>query len=214
MNKLQAKMPLALTYIGAIFFTFLSIFTLYRLETTGERLMLILTLIAYVLWMRWESHVSKNELEKEYSSYDGGTMEFAAFAKMTTLTISFLFTDQIHFPLSIFGMLMMLSGIGIRVKAILKLGNCYSHRIRPVGERLVVDGPYGVIRHPAYLGTYLAHIGFVMVFCSIYSLLSCVFLWGAAVLIRVFKEEDLLQKDPSYREYSKSVSARIFPGVF
>ena len=96
---------------------------------------------------------------------------------------------------------------------IAKIGRSYSHRIRPLKTLPVSKGPYGIIRHPAYLGTLLAHAGLVTVFLNPYSL-GALLLWLAAVLIRTCVEDTWLLKFPEYKEYTKQVHWKLVPGIF
>ncbi|MCP9971855.1 hypothetical protein LUX57_47880 [Actinomadura madurae] len=57
------------------------------------------------------------------------------------------------------------AGVALRRAAIRALGRFYSHHVmRQDGHRVVTGGLYGIVRHPAYAGMLLAHIGFTCFF--------------------------------------------------
>jgi protein-S-isoprenylcysteine O-methyltransferase Ste14 len=79
------------------------------------------------------------------------------------------------------------------------------------GQKVVSTGPYGLVRHPMYMGVLVMVIGVPLALGS---------LWGLAVLAlttpvliwRILDEEQLLKKDlPGYREYVQKVRYRLVP---
>jgi protein-S-isoprenylcysteine O-methyltransferase Ste14 len=108
---------------------------------------------------------------------------------------------------------LFLGGIALRLTAIRTLGRFYSHHvIRHDDHAIVSTGPYTHVRHPAYAGMLLAHVGLVVFFLS---------WWSAALLVALFAvlswrirvEEDTLRVLPAYRDYAAG-HARLLPGVW
>ena len=75
-------------------------------------------------------------------------------------------------------------------------------------------GLYRVVRHPAYLGTFLQSLGFPLLFGSYWSIIPV----GCSVillLIRTHKEDDTLKTDlEGYGEYCKKVKYRLIPYIW
>jgi protein-S-isoprenylcysteine O-methyltransferase len=54
----------------------------------------------------------------------------------------------------------MLSGLALRIWALRVLGAFYTRTLRTdTGQHLIDEGPYGLIRHPGYLGDILMWLG-------------------------------------------------------
>lgn len=105
------------------------------------------------------------------------------------------------------------AGVTLRLVAIRTLGRFYSHHvIRHDGHEIVSTGPYRLIRHPAYAGMLLGHVGLIVFF----------FTWPALVLLvglagvlswRIRVEERTLLVLPAYSAYAAR-HARLLPGVW
>jgi protein-S-isoprenylcysteine O-methyltransferase Ste14 len=83
----------------------------------------------------------------------------------------------------------------------------------PEARRLVVEGPYALVRHPLYLAEEIAVLGLFIQFASV---------WTAIVLIihvllqfeRMRYEETVLSATfPDYREYAAR-TARLIPALY
>jgi protein-S-isoprenylcysteine O-methyltransferase Ste14 len=75
------------------------------------------------------------------------------------------------------------------------------------------DGPYGLIRHPAYTGYLIAYVGYVAENPS----LRNVALLGVSTLcqlVRIGEEERVLRRDEQYRDYAGRVRFRLVPYVY
>ncbi len=76
-----------------------------------------------------------------------------------------------------------------------------------------VGGPYRIVRHPMYLGYIINQVGFLMASFSLTNLLMYLIAWTFQIA-RVREEEEVLQRDPSYRQFAGRVRARLIPGVY
>ena len=74
-------------------------------------------------------------------------------------------------------------------------------------------GPYRVVRHPMYLGYLVTDIGFLVANFGVRNVVVVVAQWTLQV-VRIVKEEQLLSKDATYREYMSRVRYRLVHGVF
>ncbi|MBI4509979.1 MAG: isoprenylcysteine carboxylmethyltransferase family protein [Deltaproteobacteria bacterium] len=211
--RARAQSPLLLTVFGLATIGSLAAYRLFWLEHGLGRVLGLLSFGTYLAWLGWESQISVRELGKDEASHDRGTMEMCAAAKLLTLLSAFAGGGQIRPSFTIVGLILMLSGILLRASSIRLLGNAYSHRIRQA-DPLHDDGPYRLLRHPAYLGTLVAHAGFVLVFLNAYSLTALLLLWTPAVVIRTVVEDRFLLGTPDYRAYASRVRSRLLPGIW
>jgi protein-S-isoprenylcysteine O-methyltransferase Ste14 len=104
------------------------------------------------------------------------------------------------------------AGVGWQVWAKWTLGRSFG--LLPAARGLVTTGPYRVVRHPIYLGYFIAHIGFL---AANYSQRNLAVLCGLYLLqaVRMHLEEQVLMQDSStYREYAAAVRWRFLPGVY
>ena len=88
-----------------------------------------------------------------------------------------------------------------------------SFGLAPENRGIKTSGAYRIVRHPMYLGYLLAEAGFVFDNFSYYNLV--IFSISALFLVlRLRAEERLLQRDPAYRGYAKSVRWRLLPWIY
>jgi len=205
--------PLLVTVLGFVGIGALAIARITALLGTAMFVPALVAFLGYVAWLTWESHVSVRETENHEADSDRGTMEFAAFAKVSLLVAALLPESAARPLVALLGIACMIVGIVIRMAAIRTLGEHYGHRIRRAAH-IITAGPYRVIRHPAYLGTLLAHVGFVLVFLNGWSVAALFALWVPAVVVRTVLEDQFLRATPEYDAYADRVRARLFPGLF
>ncbi|MGB8212599.1 MAG: isoprenylcysteine carboxylmethyltransferase family protein [Anaerolineales bacterium] len=114
------------------------------------------------------------------------------------------------------GLILLLMGVALRWIAIRILGNYFTHAVAVTpGQPVVMGGPYRLIRHPAYSGTFLTMLGVGLAitnWASLVALLLCVFFGH---LYRVNMEEKALIRTigQPYIEYMRRTK-RFIPWVF
>ena len=161
----------------------------------------------YVLWLIFESKISKNELSKGNKTSDFGTCELYAIGQAGVFLSALWFNSVWKDPniFHIFGLLIFVSGIIYRIWAIRTLGRHYSHIVREVkGHKIIDSGPYRHIRHPAYTGMILANTGIVLFFLNTVTILIFLLILIPAIALRVLIEEKTLFKIEGYTEFAKS----------
>jgi protein-S-isoprenylcysteine O-methyltransferase Ste14 len=208
-STLRSALPLLLTVTG---FVVMGALVVRRIIASGGAIAFIAAAIVYAAWLAWESRVSARELAKSAVDHDRATMELAALAKYALLFTAVSPNDAPRPIACAVGLALMVFGIAVRAAAIARLGAHYSHRIRVPGA-IVSSGPYAVIRHPAYLGTLLAHTGLALVFLSAWSIGALVLLWYPAVIVRTVIEDRCLRAHPDYAAYASRVKSALIAKV-
>jgi protein-S-isoprenylcysteine O-methyltransferase Ste14 len=79
------------------------------------------------------------------------------------------------------------------------------------GQKVITTGPYAIVRHPMYSGSFLYMLGMPIALGSWWGLVVLL-LMTLTTLWRLFDEENFLKKDlPGYREYTQKVRYRLVP---
>jgi protein-S-isoprenylcysteine O-methyltransferase Ste14 len=106
---------------------------------------------------------------------------------------------------------LMFGGLFIEILAKLALNRSFG--LIAANRGVKNRGPYRLVRHPMYLGYFVAQVGFLLSSYSLALLLFYSAAWTAQVL-RLLEEERILCRDPAYAAYLKTVSFRVVPGLF
>jgi protein-S-isoprenylcysteine O-methyltransferase Ste14 len=81
-------------------------------------------------------------------------------------------------------------------------------------QHVISTGPYALVRHPQYAGSFLYLLGVPLALGSYWGLLVLLPM-TAAILWRLFDEEELLARElPGYAEYRRTVRWRLIPRIF
>lgn len=103
------------------------------------------------------------------------------------------------------------TGTVIQICAKLTLRRSFG--LLPANRGVVVRGPYRVLRHPIYMGYLITDIGFLLRNFGIQNVIVLALHFGVQAC-RIIREERVLSKDGSYREYMSRVRYRLIVGVF
>ena len=105
-----------------------------------------------------------------------------------------------------------LGGALLALAAAFELGTNFS--FGPQSRRLVVTGPYELVRHPMYLAELLMSAGIVMVAMHL-TLVIGVCMVIVLQVVRICAEEKLLMRTmPNYGPYVRSTRCRLIPSIW
>jgi protein-S-isoprenylcysteine O-methyltransferase Ste14 len=114
------------------------------------------------------------------------------------------------------GLTSLCAGITIRWTAIYTLGEYFTLTVLIKDDhRLIRRGLYRHLRHPAYTGTLLAHLGLGLSFSNWFSISLSLAPFSLAALYRMHVEERALRDTfgETYIQYSKGTK-RLIPRVY
>lgn len=82
------------------------------------------------------------------------------------------------------------------------------------GHRVIMTGPYAIIRHPAYATGMVAMWGAPLLLDSLWACPVILLLCIGIVIRTALEDKTLLAELPGYREYAEKVRFRLIPGVW
>ena len=82
------------------------------------------------------------------------------------------------------------------------------------GQRMINDGPYAIVRHPAYAGNLLAMIASAAALNSLLSIIPAVIFLANVVSVTAIEDQMLQDELPGYADYAAKVRYRLIPGVW
>jgi protein-S-isoprenylcysteine O-methyltransferase Ste14 len=138
----------------------------------------------------------------------------ANFAAFGLFVVSLLIctlrpADSIALALALSGCLVALAGAALVLKSRAALGSAWS-LLPKADQELVTTGPYGLVRHPIYLGLTLVATGSALAFGSLLALLIVLFAIVPSFAWRARAEENQLsrafgERFAAYRQRTKMI---------
>jgi len=119
-------------------------------------------------------------------------------------------------PYFYIGIFLMLTGIVFRQWAIWVLGRFFSTKVRIVSDhRIVMQGPYRLLRHPSYTGILIILVGLEFASRTWLGTIIILAMYSLVVAYRIRVEESALMAEfgSEYVEYAKKTK-RLIPYVF
>jgi protein-S-isoprenylcysteine O-methyltransferase Ste14 len=81
-------------------------------------------------------------------------------------------------------------------------------------QRVIDSGPYGLVRHPGYVGALLAFAGVPLALGSLWGLVPAA-IAAVFLIVRTAWEDRLLKENlPGYSDYTRRVRFRLMPGLW
>jgi len=124
----------------------------------------------------------------------------------------FLIPRKINLWISGIGMGIVVLRTWLKWWAMLTLGKYWSVQIEiRESHKLVKEGPYRYLRHPAYLSNLMAYLGIPLIANAYYTLIGVLVIYVPFNLIRLHLEEKELVKKfgEEYEDYRKKVPALL-----
>jgi protein-S-isoprenylcysteine O-methyltransferase Ste14 len=118
--------------------------------------------------------------------------------------------------LSRVGLLVMWTGLAVRIWAIAVLGSSFRTTVEvDTSQRVVDSGPYRWVRHPSYTGIVLLMAGLGLVYGNVPALAILLVLPAGVLIHRIFVEEAVLTEviGGAYADYAARTK-RLVPGLW
>ena len=143
----------------------------------------------------------------------GGIFPRAAafFGTFLGVAILLLPRQPISWELNVLSNALIVGGMGFAIYGLLWLGRSIS--VMSEARKLVVGGPYTIVRHPLYLGEQVALIGVALQYLSPVVIILLVVQLAFQICRMGFEEEILGETFPEYADYKKH-TARLIPGFY
>lgn len=186
----------------------------YQLSLSTLSFFHLALVLTYIVWLLFEMKISIRDSSESHVSFDRLTREIYAVIQAAVVLSAIFFMGNPSAWMQYTGSAVFIAGLIVRISAVQYLGVYYSHKVRLIKQHKVITaGPYSVIRHPAYAGMILAHLGLVIAFHSpiaggilIIFLLPC-------IIIRLLIEEKMLIKIDGYGSYARKTK-RLIPFIW
>ncbi len=94
--------------------------------------------------------------------------------------------------------------------------NTYASRIVEVeqGQKVISTGPYGIVRHPMYVGVIIFYTFSPLALGSYWAMIPAIFVIPLLVARIIGEEKTLVAELDGYDEYTRKVRYRLVPGVW
>ncbi|MGD0918787.1 MAG: isoprenylcysteine carboxylmethyltransferase family protein [Thermodesulfobacteriota bacterium] len=186
----------------------------------------IITTIFIVCWLGFEDWlIIRDRVQgRGKTEKDKGSLYFCLLGIVLGVTLAWIVNgkERFFFPggrttaVFIIGFTIMILGFALRLWAITVLGKSFRITVEThEGQKVVRNGPYRLLRHPAYSGMMLICIGYGTVVQNWLSLLFVIGLPLPAYLYRIYVEEATLRVSfgSDYDEYCTHTK-RLIPWIW
>ncbi|MDT0150164.1 isoprenylcysteine carboxylmethyltransferase family protein [Priestia aryabhattai] len=213
--RMDILLALALPYIIGLVFNFV-----FFSKVNKDSFLFYLGSITVVIGLILEN--STNFEKKKLKTSDTGVIS-GIIVSLTILLISlnsyyhlyFMFPDKYKLFSYLIGLVFFIFGLYLRTYAKKHLKGHFSHSLKiDDNHQLITTGVYQYVRHPAYLGTFLALLGTSFIFNSWINVLFIILLSPLGIK-RIKNEEKMLLENfgENYKLYSKNVK-KILPYIY
>ncbi len=160
------------------------------------------------------------EQTRDVSSRPGIVLQGLSYGVMWALPRGFRplisFSSALNTALLALAVLLAFASVWLVMAAIRTLGKEWSLTARLVeGHRLVIEGPYKLVRHPIYTGMFGLLLATALTYSHWLGLLLGVIIFWVGTVVRVRSEERLLRAEfgAKFDAYAQRVPA-VLPGLF
>lgn len=81
-------------------------------------------------------------------------------------------------------------------------------------QKVIDTGPYGIVRHPGYVGACLADLALALALGSFWALIPAVMAVILFVVRTALEDNTLMEELDGYRDYAQRVPFRLVPGIW
>lgn len=177
---------------------------------------IILIISAACLWLSQPAYSSKDA--KEHEGSDKKSILVILIMSSLSVVISVVEwaygtdTSESSFWLTSVGLAMLTTGIAIRIWAIRTLGKHFTATVTLTDDhKFISSGPYKLVRHPSYLGAFMAIVGCPVFLNASWATLFAFIFMTIAYVIRITVEEKMLTSyfGISYEKYKRKTKMII-----
>ena len=179
-------------------------------------IIVLITELAILVFTTWNN---KKSSEKKTLS-DRGSMLFIIIGFWFAILMNPIFIHITNFMLPMyffwFGITLTTVGIFIRIYSVWTLRMYFTLNVQVATEQKIIkEGPYKYIRHPAYTGSILTLLGISISFRSLFGTISSIIIIVLVYGFRIKVEEKVLEKsfESSYNDYEKQ-TWRLIPHIW
>ncbi len=159
-----------------------------------------------------EISIPEKRIEK---NYDRIRIAFAGWISLLCPLFIWVYFQPQHQYLTIIGLLLISIGIGMRAWSIRILSKFYSADVKIIDRhKIIKSGPYKLLRHPIYLGSFIFYIGQALFLNTFIGAAVAALTMGYAYAKRITLEEKILIEkfSQSYIDFQKS-TWRLIPKI-
>jgi protein-S-isoprenylcysteine O-methyltransferase len=178
-------------------------------------------ILLFAVWFISEIAILRTASDRTGSDVDRRSMVYLASSNLVlplvSIALYFFGVGNGSFgpTTKIIGIALMLTGFGMRWAGMWTLRRFFSANVAIQSDhRLVLHGPYRIVRHPGYFGGWLAFVGFGIALGNWPAIVLLAVLTVPAFLYRIAVEESMLRAAfPAYVTYASRVK-RFIPFVW
>jgi protein-S-isoprenylcysteine O-methyltransferase Ste14 len=186
----------------------------------------VIFVVFYLAGVRTQRRSRRN---RSGTAVDHHSLPLFVACTAIAFTVAFLLASRLpaaaiggpRWPVFIAGLVLMVTGIGVRQWAIACLGQFFTTNVRlhddaPGGHTVIDTGPYRWMRHPSYTGSLTTIVGTGLALGNWATLAVLTLVPTLALLFRIRVEEAALLAGlgEPYRRYTATVRARLIPGLW
>lgn len=137
--------------------------------------------------------VDFKEMKTKSDNNTGNIIIICTMFTLVFINIDYLIERSLFIILDVFSIIICLTGLSIRIKAIHDLNKEFSNIIKKPA-RLKTNGLYSYVQHPSYFGSFLIYLGLAMLIGQSFSIIICIVLMVIAYSFRINYENKFLQE--------------------